>query len=130
MIDFHPKICNICGGRVVYIENSCIYGKSYGSGYCYFCTKCHAHVGTHKNRPRKAMGILADKPMRAWKMRCHKLFDSMWNNSKERDFLYNKLAKALDIPIDDCHFGYFDICMLQKAYRIIKSWRSDVNVFS
>lgn len=130
MIDVHPTVCNICGGRVVFIENKQIYGKSYGSGYCYFCTKCHAYVGTHKNKHRKAMGILANKEMRLWKMRCHSVFDSLWQNNKERNFLYSKLAKALNIPVEDCHFGYFDMSMLQKAYDIIRGWRSDVNVFS
>lgn len=130
MIDLHPKVCNLCGGKVVYIENSQIYGKSYGSGYCYFCTNCHAFVGTHKDRPRKAMGILADKSMRVWKRRCHNLFDSMWETRQQRQFLYEKLAKALNISVEDCHFGYFDVPVLQKAYDIIRSWRSDVNVFS
>ena len=35
-----PKVCNICGGDVEYITNDKIYGKKYGSGYCYHCTKC------------------------------------------------------------------------------------------
>lgn len=130
MIDVHPTVCNICGGRVVFIENKQIYGKSRGSGYCYFCTKCHAYVGTHKNKPRKALGILANREMRLWKRRCHGVFDVLWQNNKERNFLYNKLAKALDIPAEDCHFGYFDVGMLQKAYDIVRGWRSDVNVFS
>lgn len=130
MIDLHPKVCNLCGGKVVYIENSQIYGKSYGSGYCYFCTKCHSFVGTHKDKPRKAMGILANKSMRVWKRRCHKVFDSMWQTHQQRQFLYEKLAKALNIRVEDCHFGYFDVPMLQKSYDIIRGWRSDVNVFS
>lgn len=129
MIDLHPTVCNICGGKVVWISNDIIYGKLYGSGYMYFCTKCHAYVGTHNNRPRKAMGILANKEMRKWKVRCHKLFDSMWYNSKQRDYLYNKLADELNISVYDCHFGYFDIPMLQKSYDILKKWRSKPNVF-
>ena len=54
-----PTECNICGGEVEYIPNKQIYGKSYGSGFCYHCTNCGAYVGTHKPRPKDALGILA-----------------------------------------------------------------------
>ena len=60
MINFYPKKCNICNGDVIYISNSKIHGKEYGSGKCYYCTKCGAYVGTHKTNPRKALGILAN----------------------------------------------------------------------
>lgn len=54
-----PTKCNICGGEVEYIPNKFIYGKSYGSGFCYHCCQCGAYVGTHKIRPQEAFGILA-----------------------------------------------------------------------
>ena len=73
MINTHPTKCNICGGRVIYTSNSRIYGREYGSGYCYLCQSCGAYVGTHKPRPREAFGILADERMRNGK-RCAILF--------------------------------------------------------
>lgn len=115
----YPKVCNICGGKVLYTNNSIIYGKPYGSGKCYICTKCGAYVGTHKPNPKEAMGILANKEMRDLKMKCHDVFDKLWHNSKERNELYKRLANIMNIPVDECHFGYFDIERLKIAYDIL-----------
>jgi hypothetical protein len=122
-VNLYPTVCNLCGGRVEYASNDRIYGKQYGSGYCYLCTTCGAYVGTHKPWPRKAMGILADEPMRKAKRNCHEIFDSKWQGQpkvhKKRNDLYCWLAHELDIPEDMCHFGYFDLAMLQKAYAVL-----------
>ena len=127
MIDLYPKVCNLCGGEVVYISNAWVYGKEYGSGRCYFCTKCGAYVGTHKVRPMQAMGILADKEMRDMKMKCHDLFDAKWKGKSKqhhaRDLAYTRLAKKMGIPKEECHFGYFDIEQLNKAYKILEEWK-------
>lgn len=128
MIDLHPTTCNLCNGKVIFISNKKIYGKEYGSGKCYYCTKCGAYVGTHVPRPTEAFGILADKEMRQRKMDCHELFDTLWQNEDSkvkrhiaRANAYQWLAKELDIPLENCHFGYFDLPMLNKAYRILKN---------
>jgi hypothetical protein len=122
MIDLHPTVCNLCGGEVVYQSNKLVYGKEYGSGMCYFCLRCGAYVGTHKPRPEEALGILANKEMRTMKSNCHKLFDRMWHDSSERHELYIALAEELGISEEECHFGYFDLSMLNKAYRVLKRW--------
>ena len=121
----HPKVCNLCNGKVVYISNDLIYGAKYGSGYAYLCTECKAYVGTHKPRPREALGILGNKEMRDLKIKCHNIFDKLWKTSKQRKALYSKLAKELNIPLRECHFGYFDINRLNDAYKILRSWESD-----
>lgn len=127
MIDLYPTKCNLCGGAVVYISNSKIYGREYGSRKCYYCTSCGAYVGTHKPRPKEALGILGNAKMREMKMNCHELFDRQWNNEKtskkrhtERKKAYADLAVKLDIPVEECHFGYFDMDMLNKTYEILK----------
>ncbi|WP_418830660.1 zinc-finger-containing protein [Ruminococcus sp.] len=84
-----------------------------------YCPKCGAYVGTHKSRPRIAFGILSNKEMREMKMACHEAFDALWDTSKKRNRLYKKLAKRLNIDAADCHFGYFDLDMLNSAYIII-----------
>ena len=123
MVDLHPKICNLCEGEVVFTSNSNIYGRKYGSGFCYLCMKCGAYVGTHRPYPKEALGILASAEMRKWKMRCHDIFDSMWKNqkraSRKRRALYAWLAKKLDIPVSECHFGYFDLPTLRRAHKIL-----------
>ena len=119
-IDLHPTICNLCGGKVKLIPNKRIYGKSYGSGYCYFCTKCGAYVGTHKPRPLEAMGILANEQMRKLKMECHEMFDKLWTTQNERRGCYHKLANRMGIHLSECHFGYFNIRQLNEALQILK----------
>lgn len=135
MIDLYPKKCNICGGDVEYISNDKIYGKKYGSGFCYHCKNCGAYVGTHKPRPKEALGILANDEMKKWKQWCHNLFDRLWKYQKiekngkikiipakmTRSKAYYLLAKELNIPIKECHFGYFNVSMLKRAYAILKN---------
>ncbi len=127
LIDLYHKKCNLCSGKVTYISNSKIYGREYGSGKCYFCTNCGAYVGTHKPRPKEALGILGNAKMRDMKMKCHELFDRKWKNeptSRKRNIArkeaYRQLAENLNIPYNECHFGYFDMDMLDKAYGILK----------
>lgn len=119
-MNLYPKTCNLCGGKVEYIGNDKIYGRKYGSGYCYHCRKCGAYVGTHKPRPKEALGILADKEMRQMKMACHDIFDTLWKTHKERQRCYKMLADKLGIDVKDCHFGYFDKRMLQASYEILQ----------
>ena len=126
MIDHHPKKCNICGGPVIYTSNSVIYGREYGSGKCYLCKNCGAYVGTHKPRPKEALGLLADAEMRDLKMRCHALFDLQWKSFKgnrkvKRQQAYKALAEELNIPVQDCHFGYFDKDMLLRAFSVLSN---------
>lgn len=112
-VNLYPKTCNICGGKVIYTTNDVIYGKQYGSGYCYLCAKCRAYVGTHFSHPKQAFGILADEQMRKGKQMCHELFDSFWKGKKnaqsKRDRLYLFLSYELGIPHEQTHFGYFDL---------------------
>lgn len=106
-MDLYPTKCNICGSEVVYTSNKRIYGKEYGSGKCYLCTKCGAYVGTHKPRQKEALGILANSEMREMKMKCHELFDQKWKNEQtskkrhnERKKAYRELANKLNIQIE------------------------------
>lgn len=128
-INLYPTKCNLCGGAVIYTSNAKIYGRKYGNGRCYLCTKCGAYVGTHTPRPREALGLLADEQMRKGKIMCHEIFDSKWKGqpqaSKKRKKLYGWLAEKLEIPYEDCHFGYFDLDMLRKAYRILLSIKDE-----
>lgn len=127
-VNLYPRICNICGGNVNLVSNSQIYGKEYGSGLCYLCKECGAYVGTHIPRPYEAKGILADARMRKGKMICHEIFDKKWKGKKKahkkRNDLYKWLSGELKISQKECHFGYFDIDMLVKAYRILKQIES------
>ena len=125
-VPLRPTVCNLCGGKVILMDNANIYGKSYGSGKCYFCTNCHAFVGTHKPWPDIALGVLSDSRMRAGRRYCHALFDSLWNGSKKnrsrkRQAAYDWLTEQMGIPRNMGHFGYFDLQQLRQAYRILKT---------
>lgn len=108
---------------MIYTTNDRVYGRKYGSGYCYLCTACGAYVGTHVPRPREALGLLANEQMRKGKMMCHDLFDPIWKGKehahKKRVSAYKWLAEQMGVPIEECHFGYFDLEQLRKAYRIL-----------
>lgn len=118
----HPAICHFCGGEVIFTTNDKIYGKLYGDGKCYLCTKCRAYVGVHKNT-KTALGILANDEMKKWKIKCHNLFDAMWKSNKQRNELYRKLAEEMKIERSHCHFGHFNMNELRKAYSILLSWK-------
>lgn len=122
-MNLHPTVCNLCGGRVIYTSNSRIYGKEYGSGRCYLCTCCGAYVGTHKPRPRDALGILANAEMRELKKSCHAIFGPLWQGKpkshKKRNDLYFWLSKQMNIPRENCHFGYFDMKQLEIARNLL-----------
>lgn len=128
MIHLQPTICNLCNGEVIYTSNSKIYGREYGSGKMYFCTKCGAYVGTHIPRPKEAFGILANEEMREMKKKCHSLFDEKWihektiqQKKKARKKAYKWLADTLGIAVEECHFGYFDIALLKQAYETLEN---------
>ena len=123
-INLYPTKCNLCGGPVIYTSNAVIYhGKTYGSGKCYLCKNCGAYVGTHAPRPKEALGLLADSNMRKGKILCHEIFDSFWKGKnkahKKREDLYKWLAEQMQIPIEECHFGWFSLEELRSAYSIL-----------
>lgn len=112
-----PKVCNICGGKVKF--NRADKNKS-KSGFVYYCTQCHAWVGTHPKSVWDALGELANHDMRQKRWEIHKWFDKLWRNHEERDMYYNKLAVALGKS--ECHFSQMTMEELEKAETIVKKW--------
>ena len=127
MVDLHPKTCNLCRGKVVLVPNAKVYGKSYGSGMCYLCTKCGAFVGTHEPRPDEALGLLADSRMRNTKKRCHALFDRHWSDKEQkrtcRTAMYWIILKKEDRKSKRSvgQIGRQAIIMRMRAERVIKA---------
>ena len=93
-----------------------------GSPYAYHCTKCGAVVGTHKERPLEAMGLLANKEMADMRQKAHSMFDKFWKSQKQRTECYQRLADDMGIPFEECHFAFFTLEQLQKAYKILTKW--------
>ena len=126
MVSTCPKICNICGGKVEYVAVEKVYGrknlKYKTSGYCYHCKQCGALVGTHRYRPLEVLGLLANKAMSDMRQKAHNMFDKFWRNRAQRTSCYQRLAQEMGLPFDECHFGYFTLDQLNKAYSILINW--------
>ena len=123
MINLYPRICNIRGGPIKLVDYSRVYSADYARehpGKVYLCQRCHAYVGTHFHS-NKALGILANKKMRRARMYCHELFDSFWRGKrhahKKRIRAYEELARRMNIPVEECHFGYMDVPTMRIAYK-------------
>lgn len=135
MIDAYPipTVCLYCNGPVRYTSNAEIYGRPYGNGKCYKCDGCDAYVGVHTGT-KIPLGRMANRELRELKKKCHALFDPVWklNKNIKREHAYGRLANVLGIPINECHFGWFDKPMLDKAFEIMSvpdwykgvSWRN------
>ena len=114
----HPKICNVCGGKVILIKTKLKYSRS---GYIYKCLKCGASVGTHPNTTN-ALGTLGDKEMKSLRREAHVWFDKLYRNHEDRQEWYDKLAAELGIEKENCHFAWMPKEMLETAIKIIKKW--------
>lgn len=122
-VDYYPipKTCPYCNSKVIYTSNAAIYGREYGNGRCYKCTKCDAYVGVHSGT-KVPLGRLANRELRELKKECHALFDPVWKKKKiKRSAAYIRLANLLGIPHSECHFGWFDKEMLLKSKEILNN---------
>lgn len=122
MYKYEPTTCPICQGNVRYGKMSEFNIPAYQSGYCYYCEKCKAYVGTHKRNRRIALGVMADDETRYLRSKCHEEFDRHWEMTYQKNLCYSRLAKALEIRKDDCHFGFMDKDMLKKSLQIMSEW--------
>jgi hypothetical protein len=119
-----PDACLYCNGYVILTTNDFIYnGRQYGKNgnyNCYVCIVCKASVGTHQDGVTP-LGRLADKELKLLKIEAHSLFDPIWKSGKmKRHQAYSLMAKRLGIPVNECHFGWFDKDMLLKAIQILE----------
>lgn len=131
-------ICPFCNKEAKFCENKEIYGRNYGKSYmCYFCKDCDAYVWTHNNT-EKPYWTLANKETRNARHLCHELLDPLWKNVWEWDYksgtrweerkrLYKMIAEKMNIPIEEMHFGMFDIEKCREAYRIILSYKKSLD---
>jgi hypothetical protein len=119
-----PTACPFCGAVVTATNNDAIYGKSIGTWpWAYMCEnkECHSYVGMHPltNIP---LGTLADTKTREARKLTKALFEPLHGKAGQmkRTEAYGWLANKLDIPVGECHFGWFDVAMCRRAYRILK----------
>jgi len=128
--------CPYCNSDVIYVDSIKIYRKSHGMIYlCSDYPLCMSWVGVHSgtNYP---LGRLANNELRKLKSEVHSWFDPIWkylikhkNQSKykARNSTYQWLAFKMNIDIDDCHIGMFDVKQCKEAIIIIKEFYKNKN---
>ena len=72
----------------------------------WLCRPCDARVGCHENT-RRPLGTMADKEMRAWRMKAHAVVDPLWRSGRyQRRQVYERLRDAFG---EEVHIGASDI---------------------
>lgn len=112
-----PTVCPHCAGTVEIVGNAEIYGgKAYGQWpWAYLCRGCGAYVGMH---PFTAipLGTLATEEIRKARKEAKSPFEVLYTSGRvSRTMAYRLLAKKLGIPVEQCHFGWFDAAQCAKA---------------
>ena len=132
----HPTVCNICGGNnVQYVSNALVYGRQYGSGYCYLCRTCRSFVGTHEPAPDIALGILADPKLRDLRKKCHTEAERLYvseqreGSRKRMTALYFVLGQWLCMSPDQMHFAKMQEQDLMDALTFMQAVKSFEYIF-
>ena len=104
--NIYPVICPYCNIPAVLVPDSEVYyGRSYGRNV-WLCRTCGAKVGCHKGG-KTPLGRLSNARLQKLKIRCHSLFDALWESeiyhrgwskSHARKTSYAWLAKEMGIP--------------------------------
>lgn len=121
------KACPYCEAATLYVNSAEVYGRDYGM--IYLCRPCKAWVGVHKGTST-ALGRLANNELREWKKRAHSFFDQLWQRKMSKGFskkkarraAYKWLANELEIDINICHIGMFDVDLCKKVVEICKKY--------
>lgn len=123
--------CPYCGAEAELKDASFIYrsNKSKEWGKVWVCSnypKCDSYVGCHKGTTLP-LGRLANEKLRNLKAEAHKQFDPIWKSGlMNRREAYKWLASMLDIPLEDCHMGMFDVKMCQQVISLCKKQNNPV----
>lgn len=122
------QVCPYCGAGSELIDSIEVYRISYGP--MYICRPCNAYVGCHKGTTN-ALGRLANKELREWKIKAHAVFDPLWkrkmqqgfSKTKSRHKAYTWLASELGIRYRDCHIGFFDVDTCKSVVEICSKYQ-------
>ena len=108
------------------VSNSKIYGRAYGEWpWALLCVNrnCGAYVGLHP-ATGIPLGTLATANIRAARKMAKNLFNPLWQGPnarvRNRSEAYAWLATQMDIPVEQCHFGWFDAAQCEHAAQICR----------
>ncbi|WP_087864096.1 zinc-finger-containing protein [Comamonas thiooxydans] len=117
-----PTVCPHCCSAVEIVGNEEIYGKPYGKyPWAYRCKSytCDSYVGMHPftNIP---LGTLANRTLREARKRVKEQFNPIWQGRlTSRRNCYEALARAMNMPPSQCHFGWFNLEQCERAEKIL-----------
>jgi hypothetical protein len=114
--------CDYCRRPAEFLPSSApVYGRDYGP--VWRCEPCGAWVGCHKGSDTP-LGRLANKSLRAMKIRAHDAFDPIWRGTKtKRGSAYAWLADQMGLDRKDCHIGMFNEDQCQLVVIVSDWWR-------
>ena len=119
----HQK-AELVGGAKIYPHRADLYRLKF-----WLCEPCKAYVGCHqasrhnKFNPTVPLGRLADGQLRKAKSAAHLTFDRIWKEGyKTRTDAYAWLAAQLEIKVENCHIGEFDVDMCNKVQGACASY--------
>ncbi len=121
--------CPFCGAAVEIVNNSVIYGRSYGDWpWSYRCVNdfCDSYVGMH---PYTAipLGTLANRPTREARKQAKAAFTRAWQDlGLTRSQGYVWLAEQLGMEDkEQCHVGWFDQATCARVVQVCLAGVSD-----
>jgi hypothetical protein len=119
--NFIDILCPYCGSKAQLMDSAAVYGRSYGMIWA--CPgDCDAFVGCHKDAPNHPpLGTLANKELRAWRIRAHANLDPLWKSGRmTRKAVYQILQDAMQLSKGQAHIAMFDIEECKEVIRICK----------
>lgn len=115
-----PEGCPHCGAAVEIVNNAEIYGgQPFGQWpWAYLCRGCRAYVGMHPFTSIP-LGTLANEATRRARKAAKMPFET-WRQTRAvpRSEAYRTLADRLHIPVEECHFAWFDVKTCERAKHI------------
>lgn len=126
--------CPYCDQDAELVTGDAIFHLRHDLSAKYFwrCEPCDAHVGCHapgavvhgslKSDGTLPLGTLANRELRQARTRVHNAFDWVWRTGRlHRTSAYAWLAGRLDIPINSCHIGTFDLETCNRVIEVMET---------
>lgn len=112
-------ICPYCNGPAKLIDSSIVYGTSYG--WIWDCRPCDAYVGVHKDsREHAPLGTLANRELREWRKRAHRVFDPLWKSGRiKRREAYRIMREIMNLDEEDAHIAMFTVEQCKQLIQLL-----------
>lgn len=129
--------CPYCSQKAKLVDGTAIYPHrpDLRQQHFWYCAPCNAYVGCHKPNRRlgldgtEPLGRLANVELRQAKSAAHGCFDWIWQGRyKTRSEAYSWLASELDIPVERCHIGEFDVPTCRRVVEACERFRKSMLV--